>query len=67
MKSALYESSLTDPQWEYLNPMLPKSVKRGQPRTDLRRILDAILYVVKGGIPWRYLPTVFHGGKSVGR
>ena len=64
MKNALYESSLTDAQWEYLNPMLPKPAKRGRPRTDRRRILDAILYVVKGGIPWRYLPTDFPPWKT---
>ena len=65
MKNAHYESSLTDAQWEYLNPLLPKPAKRGRPRTDLRRILDAILYVVKGGIPWRYLPADFPPWKTV--
>lgn len=65
VKKALYESSLTEAQWTYLKPMLPKPAKRGRPRTDLRRILDAILYVVKGGIPWRYLPTDFPPWKTV--
>jgi len=65
VKKALYESSLTEAQWIYLKPMLPKPAKRGRPRTDLRRILDAILYVVKGGIPWRYLPTDFPPWKTV--
>ena len=65
MKNTLYESSLTDAQWKYLKPMLPKPAKRGRPRTDLRRILDAILYVVKCGIPWRYLPTDFPPWKTV--
>ena len=64
MKNAYYESSLTDAQWEYLNPMLPKPAKRGRPRTDLRRILEAILYVVKDGIPWRYLPADFPPWKT---
>jgi transposase len=59
MKNAQYGSSLTDAQWEYLQPMLPKPAKRGRPRTDLRQVLDAIFYVVKGGIPWRYLPADF--------
>jgi putative transposase len=59
MKNAIYGSSLTDAQWEYLKPMLPKPSKRGRPRTDLRQVLDAIFYVVKGGIPWRYLPAGF--------
>ena len=57
MKNAKYGSSLTDDQWEYLKPMLPKPAQRGRPPTDLRQVIDAIFYVVKGGIPWRYLPT----------
>lgn len=65
MKNAIYDSSLTDAQWEYLEPMLPQRAKRGRPPTDRRRILDAILYVVKGGIPWRYLPAGFPPWKTV--
>jgi transposase len=67
MKIAFYESSLTDAQWSLLEPMLPARKKRGRPPTNRRRIVDAILYVLKGGIQWRLLPldfppfqTVFH-------
>ena len=56
MKNAKYGSSLTDDQWEYLKPMLPKPAKRGRPPTNLRQVIDAIFYVVKGGIPWREMP-----------
>ena len=59
MKNAIYDSSLTDAQWAYLKPLLPKPAQRGRPPADRRRILEAILYVVKGGLPWRYLPTDF--------
>jgi putative transposase len=65
MKNAKYGSCLTDAQWEYLQPMLPKPAKRGRPPTDLRRVIDAIFYVVKGGIPWRYLPTHFPPWQTV--
>ena len=65
MKNAIYETSLTDAQWAYLKPMLPKPAKRGRPPTDRRWILDAILYVVKCGCPWRYLPTDFPPWKTV--
>ena len=65
MKNAIYDSCLTEAQWDYLKPMLSKPAKRGRPPTDRRRILDAILYVVKGGIPWRYLPTDFPPWKTV--
>jgi transposase len=65
VKNAIYDTSLTDAQWDYLYPMLPKLSKRGRPPTDRRRILDAILYVVKCGIPWRYLPADFPPWKTV--
>jgi len=65
VKNASYASNLTEAQWVYLKPMLPQPAKRGRPRTDLRRVLDAILYVVKSGIPWRYLPSDFPCWKTV--
>lgn len=65
MKNAKYGSNLTDEQWAYLKPMLPKPAKRGRPPTDLRQVIDAIFYVVKGGIPWRYLPADFPPWQTV--
>ena len=65
MKIAVYDSSLTDAQWAFLKPMLPKPKKRGRPPTDRRRIVDAILYMVKGGIQWRLLPADFPPWKTV--
>ena len=59
MKTAIYETSLTDAQWAIIKPMLPAISKRGRPPTDRRLVLDAILYIVKGGIPWRLLPAGF--------
>ncbi|MBU6411554.1 MAG: IS5 family transposase [Verrucomicrobiota bacterium] len=65
MKNAKYGSSLTDAQWEYLKPMLPQPAKPGRPPTDLRQVIDGIFYVVKGGIPWRYLPAGFPPWQTV--
>jgi transposase len=65
VKNATYDTSLTDAQWAYLKPMLPKPAKRGRPPIDRRRILDSILYVVKYGCPWRYLPSDFPARKTV--
>jgi transposase len=45
--------------------MLPKPSKRGRPPTDRRRILEAVLYLVKGGIPWRLLPHDFPPWQTV--
>ena len=65
MKNATYDTNLTNAQWEYLKPMLPKPAQRGRPPTDLRPVIDAIFYVVKGGIPWRYLPAGFPPWQTV--
>ena len=52
-----YPSDLTDAQWEELVPLLPADTKRGHPRTtDLREVFNGILYVLRGGIPWRMMP-----------
>lgn len=52
-----YPSDMTDAQWEELAPLLPPANSRGHPRTvDLREVINGILYVLRGGIPWRLLP-----------
>lgn len=65
MKIAPYDTDLTDAQWTYLKSMLPKPAKRGRPPKDRRRIVDAVLYLVKCGCPWRYLPADFPNWKTV--
>jgi transposase len=65
MKNALYETNLTDAQWHLLEPMLPERRKRGRPPTDRRRIIDAVLYVVRAGVQWRLLPSDFPPCKTV--
>ena len=57
MSRKLYPSDLTAAQWEELAPLLPPDTKRGPPRTtDLREVVNGILYVLRGGIPWRLMP-----------
>jgi putative transposase len=65
MKIAIYETDLTDAQWDYLQPMLPKPNKLGRPQTDRRKVINAILFVLKGGVPWRLLPGNFPPWKTV--
>ena len=65
MKTAIYETDLTDQQWEFLQPMLPKPKRSGRPQTDRRLIMNAILYILKGGIPWRQLPKNYPPWKTV--
>lgn len=65
MKFAHFDTDITDAQWELLEPMIPEAKKRGRPRTDPRRLINAILYIVKGGIQWRLLPMNFPPWKTV--
>jgi putative transposase len=55
-----YATDLTDEQWALIEPMLPPAKPGGRPRTtDLRRVVDAILYVLTTGCQWRNLPHEF--------
>src|SRR3954471_15991964 len=57
MNSKHYDSDLTDAEFAILEPLLPTRKTRGRPRSAaLREILDAIFYVLRGGVPWRMLP-----------
>ena len=65
MNIARYPSSITDAQWALIKPMLPEPQKRGRPPTDRRQIIDAIFYVLMGGIQWRMLPSSFPPWQTV--
>lgn len=63
-----YPSDLSDARWELIGPTLTtwRTERRGRaldigrpPEHDPRRIMDAILYVDRTGIAWRYLPHDF--------
>ena len=64
-----YPSSLTDAEWKFVRDMVPQSRPsegRGRPCTwSKREILDAIFYVVRGGIQWRMIPNDLPPWKTV--
>jgi len=61
-----YPSDLTDAEWDLLRPVFQPRRRPGRPpRYPRRRILDAIFYVVRGGIPWRMLPRDFPPWQNV--
>ena len=66
----MYASDLTDAQWARLEPLLKEVQGQrhagGRPRKhELRRVVDAVLYVVKTGCQWRQLPENFPPWKTV--
>jgi putative transposase len=64
--STTYPSDLSDAEWACAQRCLPLMSKRGRSRTHpLRRILDAIFYLVRTGCAWRYLPSDFPPWQTV--
>ena len=55
--SERFPSDLTDAEWVRLEPLIPDARPGGRPRkTDMREAMNAILYLLRTGCPWRYLP-----------
>src|SRR3954452_7521371 len=55
-----YGSDLTDAEWLLLSPLLPPPSGCGRHRKwDMREIVNAIFYVLRGGIAWSLLPRCF--------
>jgi transposase len=46
---------LSDEDWALLEPLLPKGRKSA--RVDDRKIMNAIFYVLRTGMPWRDMPA----------
>ena len=61
-----FASDLTDAEWGVLEPLLPRPSPVGRrPSWPLREIVNAIFYVLRGGIPWRMLPPCFPPRQTV--
>lgn len=59
-RCARYASDLTDVEWALVAPLLPAPSRTGRPRkTDLREVLNAVLYMASSGGAWRLLPKDF--------
>jgi transposase len=50
---------MSDELWEFIQPLLPPHAKERKPKADDRRTIDAVLYVLKTGIPWDDLPSEY--------
>ncbi len=63
-----YASDLTDAEWGLIEPYMPPAKAVGRPRTtDLREVVNAILYVLRAGCPWRMVPKDFPPRSTVQR
>src|SRR5665213_1112339 len=55
-----HASDLTHAEWALISPLMPAASKVGRPRkTDLRSVVEAILYMASTGCQWRAIPKDF--------
>ena len=63
-----YASDITDAEWALISPFMPPPKRVGRPRTtDLRDVIDAILYMAASGCQWAMLPNDFPPPSTVQR
>jgi putative transposase len=60
-----YSSDLSNRQWQLIRQLLPRGSRLGRRPIDRRRIINAILYVVRSGCQWRMLPRDFPNWNTV--
>ena len=61
-----YPSDLTDQEWAIVESLIPVPKLGGHPRTvNIRKVVNGIFYVLRGGIPWRFLPKDFPPWQTV--
>lgn len=60
---------VSDELWQLVEPLLPRVERRfrfpGRKRIDDRKVLTGILFVLRTGIPWEYLPQEMGCGSGM--
>jgi transposase len=65
-KARQYTSAMREKQWQHLLNLIPKQEGAGRPlELDLRRVINAIFYVLVTGCQWRNLPNDYPNPNSV--
>ena len=55
-----YPSDLTDDEWAHVEPFIPPAKPGGgKRRTDMREVMNGVMYILSTGCQWRYLPKDF--------
>ena len=63
MNGVIYPTDLTDEQWTLIKRHLPATKsgtrKGGRPPTDVRVVVNGLMYFARSGCQWRMLPREF--------
>lgn len=63
-----YPSDLTEKEWTLIAPFIPPAKTGGRKRTtNMREVVNGILYIASSGCPWRMLPKCFPPVSTVRR
>jgi transposase len=66
--SKRYQTDLSDAEWALIAAFLPEAQPTGRRREwPMREIMNAIFYVLRGGLAWRLLPKDFPPWQTVYR
>lgn len=61
-----YRTTVTDAEWQVLQPYVPQPKPGGRPATHSRRVIvNAIFYILRSGCAWHLLPNDFPPWKTV--
>jgi putative transposase len=61
-----YPNNLNYQQFLIIEPIIPPAKSDGRPRTvDIREILNGVMYRIKKGCQWEFLPKDFPPCKTV--
>jgi transposase len=55
----MFRHQLTDDEWELIEGLFPAPATTGRPPRCRRQIVNAILWILRTGAPWRDLPEEF--------
>lgn len=65
VKTQIYPTDLNDSQWNIIQPLIPLAKSGGRPRElEMRLVVNALLYIVVGGIQCGCYPKNIRNGKA---
>ena len=60
-------TELSDKQWSIISKHIPKPAKTGRPRSDDRKTINGIIYVLIAGCRWEEMPKRYGDDSTANR